>query len=70
MPAPHGHRSSVCDPLCEPFVANGYMAALLGALCSIPIARSMGYAFGWLQEPYRSIVEGDEVRPPCKVHTG
>jgi hypothetical protein len=57
-------RSEVCDPVCPLFTPNGYTAAIFAALCSIPFSRSMGYAFGWLQEPYTSVIDGDDAAGP------
>ena len=62
-----GRLAEVCDPICPQFVANGYMAALMAALCSIPFSKSMGYAFGWLQEPYSAVIEGDDASPPGRL---
>jgi hypothetical protein len=63
----NGRLFEVCDPICNQFQANGYMAALLAALCSIPFSKSMGYAFGWLQEPYSAVIEGDDAAPPGRL---
>lgn len=62
-----GRLFTVCDPICNQFQANGYMAALLAALVSIPFSKTMGYAFGWLQEPYSAVIEGDDASPPGRL---
>lgn len=64
---PEGRLSSVCDPICPVFQTNGYLAALFAALCSIPFSRSMGYSFGWLQAPYKSVIDGDDAAGPDNV---
>ena len=53
--------SEVCDDIedCIIFTSNGYIAVLLGALMSMPFAKLLGYTFGWLKEPYESVLDGE-----------
>ena len=53
--------SETCDEVgCTIFQANGYLAVFLGALFAMPFAKAMGWAFGWLKEPYESALDGED----------